>query len=164
MSDIQESKIDYMCDYGCGQVANYPPGKGRKYYCCSIIYQKCPGFARTVSKKILEKIRKRKKIRYSNSIPVSSPDIICEYGCGQPALFFFPRIKKYCCAYNAHKCPVKRAESSEVGKTRTHTKETREKISKQKKGVIVSEKTREKIRRTLRRTRAIRKRQEVKNV
>ena len=154
MSDNEPSKKDHMCEYGCGQKANYAPEKGRKKYCCNAKYQKCPGFAKEVSKQVLKvkkKINTKKKAKKSLSIPVSSIDIMCEYGCGQPAAFFFPITKKYCCADNAHKCPVKRLEAIEIGKRNVVSEESKERIRKKLLGHSMSYKTRKKLSKTTQR-------------
>ena len=131
---------DTLCEYGCGQVANYPPEKGRKKYCCSITYRKCPGFIdnhrnkNTGKKRSAETIKNlsngRKGIKNSAPIAVDNNEIICNFGCNQKALFYFPTSKKYCCLDNVSKCPKKRTEISERLKGHIVSDETKEKIRK----------------------------------
>ena len=49
---------------------------------------------------------------YTPPIPKPIPlDQICEYGCGQPANYWFKRPKKYCCSKTANGCPIKQVEN-----------------------------------------------------
>jgi hypothetical protein len=49
---------------------------------------------------------------YTPPIPKPIPlDQLCDYGCGNPAKYWFKRPKKYCCGSTANKCPEKKKEN-----------------------------------------------------
>lgn len=87
---------------------------------------------------------------------INDKEILCQYGCGQPANFLFNKIKKYCCSSHYRKCPF---QATKIGSKRIgskHSEETKRKIgikSKERiekygapfKGKHLSEETKEKI-------------------
>jgi len=53
--------------------------------------------------------------------PIARPvpkDKLCDYGCGQPAIHWFKRPKKWCCSETANGCPVKKEENAIARKER----------------------------------------------
>ena len=55
-------------------------------------------------------------------------DKLCDYGCGQPAKFYFAKAKKHCCASHYRSCPY---QASTIGAKRLgkkHTDDTKAKI------------------------------------
>ncbi len=69
--------------------------------------------------------------------------MLCEYGCGQEALYFLKRAKKWCCSKSYNSCPVARRKNKEkhLGENnhrfgKTCSKETKQKISEANKGCI----------------------------
>jgi len=49
---------------------------------------------------------------YVSPIPRPVPlDKLCQYGCGQPAIHWFKRPKKWCCSKTANGCPVKKEDN-----------------------------------------------------
>jgi len=71
--------------------------------------------------------------------------MLCEYGCGREAIYYFPTVKKGCCSSHFSKCPEKRKKFSgknnpmfkkdawNKGKTQIYSQETLEKIRKARK-------------------------------
>ena len=63
----------------------------------------------------------------SYNTPIIKPiplNQLCDYGCNQPAKYWFKRPKKYCCNKTANGCPVKKEENKK-------RREIRKKIKKQ---------------------------------
>ena len=61
-----------LCEYGCGQEAKFPPGKGRRKWCCSEYVSQCPEVRRKNSeshKNPSEEIRKRMSEGHKGQIP-----------------------------------------------------------------------------------------------
>jgi len=42
--------------------------------------------------------------------------MLCSYGCGRPGLYYFKRVKKWCCEKTHQTCPANRKKYSQPGK------------------------------------------------
>jgi len=106
-----------LCDYGCGQEAIYQFKNGK--WCCSESHNACPGFKLKLKNICITKYGienpsqlKETKEKMSESkqfylkIPVDN-NILCEYGCGQPARYILNKInQKFCCSKFYNSCSV----------------------------------------------------------
>jgi len=96
-----------ICDYGCGRESKYQFKNGK--WCCSEYYSQCPEIRRKNSKSnIGRKLEKFKKI-------LVDPNVFCENGCGEIAMFISKYGKKYC-NDDHRKCKINR-EINSVGLT-----------------------------------------------
>ena len=66
--------------------------------------------------------------------------IFCEYGCGQPANYYFPTVNIHCCSDHWSRCPVKRKNMSQKLKGKTRSEES---VSKQRKSMLGRKLTKE---------------------
>jgi len=41
--------------------------------------------------------------------------MLCSYGCGRPGIYYFDRVKKWCCENKHQKCPINRKKYSQPG-------------------------------------------------
>ncbi len=82
-----------LCDYGCGQVANYY-FKYAKKWCCENFTSKCPN------------IRKKNSLNHlKNNISLSiKTNDLCSYGCGKRAKYLIKGSKKLCCSKTPQSC------------------------------------------------------------
>ena len=97
-----------LCKYGCGQEAKYQLKNGK--WCCSKNHRSCIKLMNQRSQ-----TNKERHLTKRNSKVLIKPDL-CEYGCGNPAVYFFKTSKKWCCSYHHTKCPVFRNNKSEATK------------------------------------------------
>jgi len=81
---------------------------------------------------------------------------LCDYGCGNEALFFFPSVNKWCCSDNWTRCPTSRKRRSKLLKgkrsgkdnpmyNKKHTTKSKQKIGKSKIGKPRDEQTKKKL-------------------
>jgi 5-methylcytosine-specific restriction endonuclease McrA len=68
----------------------------------------------------------------------------CEYGCGKKAKYQF-KNGKWCCSKSQNSCPINIEKNREANKGRTHSEETKKKMSEVRKGKPKSEETRKKM-------------------
>ena len=140
-----------LCSYGCGQEAVYQFGNGK--WCCSEYYMSCKNmkirgeghsmFGKHHSLKSREKMRKKRT--YSKAYTeLLNCNFLCEYGCGNKALYQLKNGKK-CCNKSANSCPINRKKNSEVGKQAQNRREVNEKRSKSMKKALNEPKTKEKL-------------------
>jgi len=84
-----------LCEYGCGNIANFPPEKGfRTKYCCSKLPSLCP----TIKLKN-SFVHKPENL----SSRIENYTILCDYGCGKIAEFKLIG-GKYCCSKTPASC------------------------------------------------------------
>ena len=127
-----------LCDYGCGLEAKFY-FKSTNKWCCESNTHRCP-----------EQKKQRKKSKYiSEKITNLNTKILCDYGCGQIALYKIGD-RKFCCSKSINQCPDKRKRNSETskgqvpwckGKKGIHSKEGLERIRAGSKNKIISEET-----------------------
>lgn len=124
--------MNNLCSYGCGNNSKYILKNGK--FCCSEYHSKCPelrkknkeskigrkSYIRSEEtknkmresrlrvlknkehkKKFIISIKNRKT--YYNEIN-NNTSILCSYGCGKLANFYFPKVKKYCCSNHYMRC------------------------------------------------------------
>ena len=98
-----ENKEGLLCEYGCGQIAEYK-SKGGKL-CCSDNQAKCPIIVKLISKA-------KKTIKIENL-----EGLLCEYGCGNKAEYK-SKYEKLCCSENWQSCPenIKKAKLYQIPK------------------------------------------------
>ena len=82
-----------LCEYGCGQEATHQFKNGK--FCCGNNIGKCSA----VNKKGITKKKFFKSIMISED-----KNILCDYGCGQRAIYQFNN-SKVCCSDNTNGCP-----------------------------------------------------------
>lgn len=78
--------------------------------------------------------------------------ILCHYGCGKEAEYYFPTVDKYCCSSDWTQCSIMRLKKSRILKGRVspmlgkkHLEETKRKIGNSKIGKQRDESTRRKL-------------------
>jgi len=130
-----------LCEYGCGQKAKYPPSKGKKKWSCEKYHSQCPAVIEKAKKKNTGKKRSKEQITNlkkgrkgkKNSKPVklkNNISILCDYGCGEVANYFFTISKKYCCSDHYTKCKQMKKKTSQRLKNHIVSSETKNKIKK----------------------------------
>jgi len=88
---ILEENPMQMCAYGCGKEALFLMTSGK--WCCSNNHQGCS-----------EVIKKRHKDRKIKVVHIEVSYMMCSYGCGKFAKYFFSNAKKWCCSNQPLKC------------------------------------------------------------
>jgi len=139
-----------ICEYGCGQEAKHQFKNGK--WCCSEVYTKCPFIKDKYRKKLLvgnpSKVKQtREKMSYikkhsSYKINVDN-NILCEYGCGQPARYIVNKInQKLCCSKYYNSCPVmietNRITSGQANKNK-NKRYTHSKLMKKQNPMFINE-------------------------
>ena len=86
-----------LCEYGCGNEAKFQIGKQKKW-CCSESYNSCPNMK-----------KKNSDGNRGNTQPIpkkieNTTNIMCSFGCGNPAVYQF-ETKNYCCSKYVSSCP-----------------------------------------------------------
>jgi hypothetical protein len=122
---IEINNKEHICDYGCGNFANFYFYKSNKY-CCSSWYLKC----KAMHKKTMDSWRDIEKIK---------SDEICSFGCGKKANY---KLKngKFCCSSNHASCSNIRERNSKTNRIKQSGE------NNARFGVIVSSETKKKIR------------------
>lgn len=120
-----------LCSYGCGREAKHQFKNGK--LCCEPYSSKCASIKlknsrKNKGRKNPHSLETRKNMsisainRYKNNeyrmkmkdviknrkFKVSSIEksyLVCSYGCGKSARYFFPKVKKWCCSDHYQKCP-----------------------------------------------------------
>ena len=112
-----ENEEIHLCDYGCGQEGKHQFKNGK--WCCEDFTSKCSkvkikigikSIGRLCSEERKENIRKGnlgkfRKIRRQN------PGV-CDFGCGNPSLFYFNGSDKWCCSKSFNSCPENKRKNS----------------------------------------------------
>jgi hypothetical protein len=94
---IDKPDDSILCNYGCGKPANFQLKNGK--VCCDSHQNKCP----IIREKNKSKMIGKKFIKYEK-IENNDENILCDYGCNQPANFQL-KNGKFCCTDNASRCP-----------------------------------------------------------
>jgi len=132
-----ENPEGILCDYGCERKAKYQFGNGK--LCCSENHKSCP-----VSCENHSEIMKGKDLSPKAILIENIDGILCDYGCGLKAKYQFDN-KKLCCSETHNKCPAIGKKRGESNKGKTHTEETKLKISEINTGRKCSDETKKKL-------------------
>jgi len=116
-----------LCSYGCGREAVHQFKNGK--WCCEKSRNSCPNEKQKNSIAIKKQKRKPKILKDNNKV-------LCDYGCGRLAKYYFEASKKFCCCSHYKKCIIHREKFREntTGSknpmyNKQHTEESRKKIS-----------------------------------
>ena len=74
-----------ICDYGCGKEAKFQLKNNK--FCCSKFCNSCDNLKKINSEKNKGKKKKRKVFR--------EKPLVCDYGCGKEAKFWFKSVDKW---------------------------------------------------------------------
>ena len=88
--EILTIKFENICEYGCGEIANFRFKNGK--YCCSHNASNCKG------------TRSKTRISHKPIELIANIDKICEFGCGKLAKFELSFNKRLCCSNNQDLC------------------------------------------------------------
>lgn len=108
------------CEYGCGREAKYPPGKGRKKWCCSEFPRLCkhvkksygssgdknPMYGKkqtTKTKDLISKKLSGGKINRTYKPIKINTNKLCDFGCNKKAKFKL-KNSKLCCSKHQSSC------------------------------------------------------------
>ena len=125
---IPEGKL---CDYGCGKNAKFLirfksiPNK----YCCESKFGKCQG--RINRTKCIGSRNGSFKKNTHLAIKITKSEVLCSYGCNQPAEFKF-KGGKFCCCDTQNKCNFMKKQNSKIMKKVKSTEESKERRKNQK--------------------------------
>jgi hypothetical protein len=94
-----------LCDYGCGTHGLYTFKNGK--VCCSKSRNTCPTMRNKNS-------TGTKEYRFNHKKEPRQKPELCDYGCGQLAIYYFKTHDKWCCSYHTTKCPKNRNKARET--------------------------------------------------
>jgi len=94
-----ENLENFICSYGCEQIAKYKLKNGK--FCCSKSINSCPSKKKRSSEGGLGK-------SHMLASPIKT-DKLCSFGCGEQAKFIY-KNGSYCCCDDWHRCSNKRKE------------------------------------------------------
>ena len=103
-----------ICDYGCGNPANFYM-KTVKKWCCSKSTNHCPSVV--------------SRIRNSHTKSKREKPELCDYGCGQEAKYKFGR-DKWCCSKSVNSCSEMKKKNSLGNTGKIFSEETKDKMRK----------------------------------
>jgi len=137
-----------LCDYGCGQIANYKFKNGK--LCCSDLTSQCKCVRDKSGKSNKGKyisedtINKRKETRKGKKYLILKLNIdleLCKYGCNQVGKYFQINSGKWCCSDHYSKCPVIVEKTTKSNTGRIVSIETINKQKESMKGIKPSDET-----------------------
>jgi len=99
---------EHLCSYGCGKPAKYQFKNGK--WCCSKNKNSCKENIKSLSKKLKGK-------KYQKIIIRENPGL-CDYGCGNKAIYYLKSVNRWCCSKSQNSCVIKRKKSCKKGEMR----------------------------------------------